>query len=93
MHQIRDGKTTIVATTSPLLLHHADVDALAAVGGTDWFDHLIEGLDTVIGSGAFQVSPGQAEQIALARLILANPRTLVLDDRGDRPPLTYRPRC
>src|SRR5690625_2683399 len=55
-------------------------EALAAVGADGWVSQLPAGLDTVIGSGALQVSPGQAQQIALARLLLADPHTLVLDE-------------
>src|SRR5699024_83293 len=55
-------------------------EALAAVAAGAWVRQLPAGLDTVIGSGALQVSPGQAQQIALARLLLAAPHTLVLDE-------------
>src|SRR5699024_1213707 len=55
-------------------------EALVAVGAGAWVCQLPAGLDTVIGSGALQVSPGQAQQIVLARLLLADPHTLVLDE-------------
>ncbi|WP_067455671.1 ABC transporter ATP-binding protein [Actinomadura macra] len=38
------------------------------------------GLDTVVGSGGETLSPAQAQQLALARLVLADPHTLVLDE-------------
>ena len=38
------------------------------------------GLDTLIGSGNQSLTPAQAQQIALARLIIADPHTLVLDE-------------
>ncbi|TDD81036.1 ABC transporter ATP-binding protein [Actinomadura darangshiensis] len=38
------------------------------------------GLDTVVGSAGETLSPAQAQQLALARLILADPHTLVLDE-------------
>ena len=41
---------------------------------------LDEGLDTEVGSGGFALTPAQAQQIALARLVLADPHTLVLDE-------------
>jgi ABC-type multidrug transport system fused ATPase/permease subunit len=50
------------------------VDATQAV----WA--LPAGLDTVIGSGGTSISPGFAQQIAVARLLLADPHTLVLDE-------------
>jgi ABC-type multidrug transport system fused ATPase/permease subunit len=54
--------------------------ALAAVDALDWVDALPEGLDTVVGSGGRAVTAAQAQQIALARLVLADPHTLVLDE-------------
>ncbi|MGW4499191.1 ABC transporter ATP-binding protein [Micromonospora sp. NPDC004336] len=54
--------------------------ALAAVDALDWADGLPDGLDTVVGSGGHPLSPAQAQQLALARLVLADPHTLVLDE-------------
>ncbi|MEO3812005.1 ABC transporter ATP-binding protein [Sphaerisporangium sp. B11E5] len=54
--------------------------ALAAVDAWEWVDALPDGLGTVVGSGGTAVSPAQAQQIALARLVLADPHTLVLDE-------------
>ena len=54
--------------------------SLDAVDALDWVDALPEGLDTVIGSGGRTVTAAQAQQIALARLVLADPHTLVLDE-------------
>ncbi|MFC7304589.1 ABC transporter ATP-binding protein [Streptomyces monticola] len=54
--------------------------ALGAVDADDWARSLSEGLDTEVGSGGFTLTPAQAQQIALARLVLADPHTLVLDE-------------
>ncbi|MDQ0814759.1 ABC-type multidrug transport system fused ATPase/permease subunit [Streptomyces sp. B3I7] len=54
--------------------------ALGAVDADDWARGLAEGLDTEVGSGGFALTPAQAQQIALARLVLADPHTLVLDE-------------
>jgi ABC-type multidrug transport system fused ATPase/permease subunit len=54
--------------------------ALSAVDALEWVDALPAGLDTVVGSGGHQVTDAQAQQIALARLVLADPHTLVLDE-------------
>jgi ABC-type multidrug transport system fused ATPase/permease subunit len=54
--------------------------ALSAVGSRDWVERLPAGLDTVIGSGNQSLTPAQAQQVALARLIIADPHTLVLDE-------------
>ena len=54
--------------------------ALGAVDALEWVDLLPAGLDTVVGSGGRAVTAAQAQQIALARLVLADPHTLVLDE-------------
>jgi len=53
--------------------------ALAAVGA-DWSAELPEGLDTQLGDGALDLSAADAQQLALARLVLADPHTLILDE-------------
>ncbi|MEV7012535.1 ABC transporter ATP-binding protein [Streptosporangium sp. NPDC051022] len=54
--------------------------ALAAVDAWEWVSGLPGGLDTMVGSGGEPVPPAQAQQLALARLVLADPHTLVLDE-------------
>ncbi|WP_426362692.1 ABC transporter ATP-binding protein [Streptomyces sp. E-08] len=54
--------------------------ALAAVDAEVWARGLDGGLDTEVGSGGRSLTPAQAQQIALARLVLADPHTLVLDE-------------
>ncbi|MFE3071444.1 ABC transporter ATP-binding protein [Streptomyces sp. NPDC059247] len=54
--------------------------ALAAVDAEGWARALEGGLDTEVGSGGRTTTPAQAQQIALARLVLADPHTLVLDE-------------
>lgn len=54
--------------------------ALEAVDALDWVLALPTGLETEVGSGGLAVSPAQAQQLALARLVLADPHTLVLDE-------------
>ncbi|GAA2365824.1 multidrug ABC transporter ATP-binding protein [Catellatospora methionotrophica] len=53
--------------------------ALAAVDA-DWFAELPDGLDTALGDGARALHPADAQQLALARLVLADPHTLILDE-------------
>ena len=55
-------------------------DALRAVDAAGWVADLPDGLDTVVGSGGRSLGPAQAQQLALARLVLADPHTLVLDE-------------
>lgn len=54
--------------------------SLAAVDADGWAKALEAGLDTEVGSGGLALTPAQAQQIALARLVLADPHTLVLDE-------------
>ncbi|MGH3509629.1 MAG: ABC transporter ATP-binding protein [Nocardioidaceae bacterium] len=56
------------------------LSALEAVDARDWVEALPDGLDTVVGSGGRTLTPPQAQQVALARLVLADPHTLVLDE-------------
>ena len=41
---------------------------------------LPQGLATRVGSGARELPPGQAQELALARLVLLDPHTLILDE-------------
>ena len=59
----------------------ADLErALRAVDAWGWVEALPDGLATAVGSGGAPLSPAQAQQLALARLVLADPHTLVLDE-------------
>ena len=54
--------------------------ALEAVGSAQWVRRLSDGLDTRVGSGNLALTPARAQQVAMARLVLADPHTLVLDE-------------
>ncbi|MEU6812280.1 ABC transporter ATP-binding protein [Streptomyces sp. NPDC046831] len=54
--------------------------ALAAVGADEWVRRLPDGLDTVLGPGGCRTDGSQAQQLALARVVLADPHTLILDE-------------
>jgi ABC-type multidrug transport system fused ATPase/permease subunit len=54
--------------------------ALEAVDADGWARALEDGLNTSVGSGGTTLTPAQAQQVALARLVLADPHTLVLDE-------------
>jgi ABC-type multidrug transport system fused ATPase/permease subunit len=55
-------------------------DALGAVDALEWVRLLPEGMSTELGTTGYPISPAQAQQLALARLVLSNPHTLVLDE-------------
>ncbi|MFI6566748.1 ABC transporter ATP-binding protein [Streptomyces sp. NPDC050534] len=54
--------------------------ALTAVGAGDWVRELPDGLDTALGDGGCRTDGSQAQQLALARVVLADPHTLILDE-------------
>ena len=54
--------------------------ALRAVDADGWASGLPDGLSTMLGSGSHALNDSQSQQLALARLVLADPHTLVLDE-------------
>ncbi len=56
------------------------IEALQTVDAWHWVRRLPEQLGTMLGSGHQKLTPAQAQQIALARLVVADPHTLVLDE-------------
>jgi ATP-binding cassette, subfamily C, bacterial len=54
--------------------------ALTAVGADGWVRELPGGLDTPLGEGGRRTDGSQAQQLALARVVLADPHTLILDE-------------
>ena len=55
-------------------------EAFRAVDAIEWMEALPDALETVVGAGGYPLTPAQAQQVALARLVLADPHTLVLDE-------------
>jgi ATP-binding cassette subfamily C protein len=53
--------------------------ALEAVG-VRWLDELPDGLDSQLGADGHAVDAARAQQLALARVVLADPHTVVLDE-------------
>lgn len=54
--------------------------ALDAVDAKEWATELPQALQTLVGTGGARLLPAQAQQVALARLVLADPHTLILDE-------------
>lgn len=54
-------------------------EALDAIGAT-WWRELPEGIETKVGGGNYELSRDQVQQIALARIVLANPHIVILDE-------------
>ncbi|MDO5511561.1 ABC transporter ATP-binding protein [Corynebacterium sp.] len=45
-----------------------------------WYAHLADGLDTEIGARGHQLDPVEAQQLALARILLLDPAVVVMDE-------------
>ncbi|MFE3824490.1 ABC transporter ATP-binding protein [Streptomyces sp. NPDC059092] len=58
----------------------AEVRAALAAVGADWVDDLPDGLDTELGAGETSLDGARAQQLALARVVLADPHTVILDE-------------
>jgi ATP-binding cassette subfamily C protein len=54
--------------------------ALRTTGAAALLDLLPDGLDTMVGTGGYPLTDAQAQQIALARLLLADPALAILDE-------------
>jgi ATP-binding cassette subfamily B protein len=54
--------------------------AAEAVGARPFIDRLPDGIDTQVGERGIQLSSGQRQLVAFARVILAQPRILILDE-------------
>ncbi|WP_433041266.1 ABC transporter ATP-binding protein [Dactylosporangium sp. CS-033363] len=54
--------------------------ALGTVGALTWAAALPEGLATVVGEGGHPLTAAQAQQLALARVVLADPAVAILDE-------------
>lgn len=69
-----------------LLLARAEADddavwaALTATDAAAWARALPAGLDTVVGDLGHPLTPAQAQQLALARVVLLDPQVVVLDE-------------
>jgi ABC-type multidrug transport system fused ATPase/permease subunit len=54
--------------------------ALDAVDALEWVEALPDGLHSQLGTTGYPLTPAQAQQLALARLVMTDPHTLVLDE-------------
>ncbi len=50
------------------------------MGALEWAEALPEGLATVVGEGGHRLTVTQAQHLALARLVLADPPIAILDE-------------
>ena len=73
---IRDGVTLVAPEATD-----ADVEAaLRTVLAWEWVRALPQGMDTLVGEHAHHLTATQAQQLALARVALLDPRFVILDE-------------
>ena len=71
---------TTCGSRRPTPATHELEAALELVGALDWARALPDGLATRVGAGGVALTAAQAQQLALARLALADPPVAVLDE-------------
>ena len=76
---VRDNVTLFDAAPRDRDVH----DALTRVGLGPWLADLPDGLDTLVRGGA-GLSAGEAQLVAFARVLLADPGLVVLDEASSR---------
>ncbi len=77
---VRDNLTLF----NPAISDTAIEDVLGRLGLGEWLAMLPEGLDTELGSDGGGLSAGQAQLLAFARVFLAAPDLVILDEASSR---------
>lgn len=77
-HVFQDSLRDNLLIAHPTATDAQLLDALAAVDAT-WVADLPAGLDTLLGTQT-RLDGAQAQQLSLARVVLANPHTVILDE-------------
>ncbi len=77
---LRDNVTMI----DPAVTDDGVLEVLSVLGLSEWFGRLPEGLDTIVGPGGSGLSAGEAQLVALARVFLADPSVVVMDEPTSR---------
>ena len=60
------------------------VETIESLGLGHWFESLYEGLDTAVAAGGGQLSAGEAQLLAFARVFLVDPDCVLLDEASSR---------
>jgi ABC-type multidrug transport system fused ATPase/permease subunit len=80
-HHVFAGTITDnLALARPGLAADQARELMAEVGADAWVNALDDGVDTEVGAGGQVLTAGQAQQLALARLLLLDPPIVLLDE-------------
>jgi ATP-binding cassette subfamily B protein len=77
---VRDNLTLF----DPAIPDDQIIGVLHELGLSDWHASLASGLDTLLESGGRDISAGQAQLLAFARVFLRNPGVVILDEASSR---------
>ncbi|VEH79569.1 ABC-type multidrug/protein/lipid transport system, ATPase component [Corynebacterium kutscheri] len=56
------------------------IHVLNRVHALEWFEQLVDGFDTVVGARGLAIEPLEAQQLALARILLLDPAIVIMDE-------------
>ncbi|MBM7050621.1 ABC transporter ATP-binding protein [Rothia sp. ZJ1223] len=68
-----------MTVAAPDVTAEEQIAALHAVGA-HWVDEVPQGLATEVGANGFELTRDQVQQLALARIVAANPHLVILDE-------------
>lgn len=78
-HQFMGTLADNMTIAAPEATAQEQISALHAVGA-HWIDTLPQGLETELGAGATELTRDQIQQLSLARILVANPHLVILDE-------------
>lgn len=73
-----------VSLIDPAVSDERMLEVLSELGLDPWLARLPDGLDTIVGRGGSGLSAGEGQLVALARVFMADPGVVVLDEASSR---------
>ncbi|GAA1082973.1 ABC transporter ATP-binding protein [Tsukamurella strandjordii] len=79
-HLFHDSIRSNLVLANPEATDAEIADALRRARLTELIAHLPDGLDTVVGERGYRLSGGERQRLTIARLLLAQPSVVILDE-------------